>query len=183
MDIDAPTIVSTLLTVPARAVLTVDGRGAPEDPSFTRAVRALFAVRAALGAAADVPLEGTYSQHGDPLRFDLDDPAGWVWRLLVPAPVGVQADAVATAGARFGAEVHLRRPRAQRVAQLLHRGPYADEDPSLAALYAFVAEQGLVPAGPHTEVYLTDPTVTAPGDNRTALQVPVAEPPRQRPWV
>jgi hypothetical protein len=43
-------LVSPLLTViPARDVLTVDGLGAPEDPSFTRAVRALLAVRAALG--------------------------------------------------------------------------------------------------------------------------------------
>ena len=153
-----------LLDLPARDVLTVDGTGAPEAPAFGAAIRALYAVRAALGAREDVPLEGTYSQDGDPLRFDL----------LVPAPPHATAAAVETAGSRFGAPVHLRSPRAQRVARLLHRGPYADEGPSLAALYAFVERAGLVPAGPHTEIYLTDPTATPPAQLRTLLQVPVS---------
>jgi hypothetical protein len=163
-----------LIDLPARAVLTVDGTGAPEAPEFTRAVRALFAVRAALGAHEDVPLEGSYSQDGDPLRFDLDRPEGWHWRLLVPAPPHATAAAVETAASRFGAPVHLRYPRAQRVARLLHLGPYADEGPSLAALYAFVERAGLAPAGSHTEVYLTDPSTTPPAELRTLLQVPVS---------
>jgi hypothetical protein len=160
--------------LPARAVLTVDGTGAPEAPAFTSAVRALFAARAAMGARDDVPLEGSYSQDGDPLRFDLDRPDGWHWRLAVPAPPDAAADAVETAGRRFGAPVHLRTPRAQRVARLLHCGPYADEGPSLVALYSFVDRAGLAPAGPHTEVYLTDPSTTPPAELRTLLQVPVS---------
>jgi hypothetical protein len=163
-----------LIDLPARAVLTVDGTGAPEAPAFTSAVRALFAVRAALGAPEDVPLEGSYSQDGDPLRFDLGAPDGWHWRLSVPAPPHATAEAVETAGPRFGAPVHLRIPLAQRVARLLHRGPYADEGPSLAALYSFIERAGLVPAGPHTEVYLTDPSTTPPAQLRTLLQVPVS---------
>lgn len=162
-----------LVELPARSLLTVDGTGAPEAPAFAAAVRALFAVRTALGAREDVPLEGSYSQDGDPSRFDLDAPEGWHWRLLVPAPPHATADAVETAGRRFGAPVHLRKPGAQRVARLLHHGPYADEGPSLSALYAFVARAGLVPAGPHTEVYLTDPSSTPPAQLRTLLQVPV----------
>jgi hypothetical protein len=163
----------TLDTVPARSLLAVDGRGAPEDAPFAAAVRALFAVRAALGARDDVPLEGSYAQDGDPLHFDLDAPEGWHWTLAVPAPRDRTADAVHTAAARFGAPVELRAQPEQRVAQLVHPGPYADEKPSLAALYAFVADHGLRPAGPHTEVYLTDPAITAPADNRTVLRVPV----------
>jgi hypothetical protein len=163
----------SLLDLPPRSVLTVDGRGAPEDAPFTAAVRALFAVRAALGARDDVPLEGSYSQHDDPTRFDLHDPAGWQWRLLVPAPEGAGADAVLTAAARFGAPVVLRVQPSRLVAQLPHHGPYADEEPSLRALYAFVSARDLLPVGPHTEVYLTDPRSTAPTELRTLLQVPV----------
>jgi hypothetical protein len=171
MDIE---LVSPVLTVvAARDVLTVDGVGAPEDPPFARAVRALFAVRAALGGHDDVPLEGSYAQDGNPLRFDLGRPAGWHWRLLVPAPARIDAAAVGTAAARFGAPVHLRRARAGLVAQLVHHGPYAEEAPSIAALEAFVIEQGRVPVGPHTEVYLTDPGSTAPADLRTLLRMPV----------
>ncbi|MHA6783945.1 GyrI-like domain-containing protein [Pseudonocardia saturnea] len=163
----------SLLDLPPRPVLTVDGRGAPEDAPFTAAVRALFAVRAALGARDDVPLEGAYSQHDDPAAFDLHDPAGWQWRLLVPAPDHAGADAVLTAASRFGAPVVLRVQSSRLVAQLLHHGPYADEEPSLRALYAFVSAQRLLPIGPHTEVYLTDPRRTAPAELRTLLQVPV----------
>ena len=152
-----------LTVIPARDVLTVDGTGAPEDPPFTAAVRALFAVRAALGGRDDAPLEGSYAQDGDPLRFDLEPPAGWHWRLLVPAPGRVDGGRGRHRGAS-GSEraVHLRRARATLVAQLLHRGPYADEVPSIAALDAFVHEQGREPVGPHTEVYLDDPRTTAP---------------------
>ena len=164
---------TTLTEIPARDVLTVDGVGAPEDASFTAAVRALYAVRAALGARDDVPLEGSYAQDGDPLKFDLDAPHGWHWRLLVAAPPRVRAEAVGTAAERFGAPVLLRSSGPVRAAELLHRGPYADEGPSLAALYAFVSEQGLAPAGPHTEVYLTDPREVEPAELRTLLRVPV----------
>jgi hypothetical protein len=168
---------TTLTEIPARTVLTVDGVGAPEDDAFAGAVRALYAVRAALGGRDDVPLEGSYAQDGDPLRFDLDAPHGWHWRLLLPAPPHVRAEAVGTAAERFGAPVLLRSTGPARAAELLHHGPYADEGPSLAALYAFVAEQGLAPAGPHTEVYLTDPREVEPAELRTLLRVPVSMPP------
>ncbi len=170
-----------LIEIPERDVLTVDGVGAPEGAPFAAAVRALFAVRAALGARADVPLEGSYAQDGDPLRFDLDAPGGWHWRLLVPAPPRVGAAAASAAAARFGAPVLLRRPAAHRVAQVQHHGPYTEEGPSLAALYAFVTEQGLRPTGAHTEVYLADPRSVEPSALRTLLRVPVTMPaPRER---
>ncbi|WP_433274188.1 GyrI-like domain-containing protein [Pseudonocardia xinjiangensis] len=168
-----------LVDLPARDVLAVDGRGAPEDPSFAAAVSALFATRLALGADQDVPLEGTYSQGGslssaDGQPFDLASPDGWVWRLLVPAPPRASEASVAAEAASSGAPVQLRRQAGQRVARLLHRGPYAAEGPSLEALSAFVAGQGLVATGPHTEIYLDDPGSTPPADLRTVLQVPVA---------
>ncbi len=167
---------TTLIEIPARDVLTVDGVGSPEDAAFTAAVRALCAVRSALGGRDDVPLEGSYAQDGDPSAFDLDAPGGWHWRLLLPAPPHTQAEAVGTAAARFGAPVLLRSAGPAVAAELLHCGPYAEEGPSLAALYAFVTGRGLTPAGPHTEVYLTDPRVVEPVELRTLLRVPVCRP-------
>ena len=76
---------TTLIDIPARDVLTVDGVGSPDGDAFTAAVRALYAVRAALGGRDDVPLEGSYAQDGDPMTFDLDAPDGWHWRLLLHA--------------------------------------------------------------------------------------------------
>lgn len=152
-----------LLTIPAREVLTVDGAGAPTDQAFGRAVRALFAVRAALGDTVDVPLEGSYD------NFDLAAPEVWTWRLTVPAPEGAGAAEVLAASSRFGAPVVLRKPGPQRVARLLHVGPYDDEGPALEALYAFAGGKRT-----HTEIYLTDPASTPPAQLRTYLQVEAA---------
>jgi hypothetical protein len=156
----------------ARDVLAVDGEGSFTAVPFTSAIAALFATRVALGASADLPLEGSYTQGGDHLRFDVhDDPDGWRWQLALPAPEGVAEDAVTAA--RVDARIRLARQAERRVARLVHHGPYADEQPSLDALYDFIAASGRTPAGPHTEVYLTDPATTPPAEMRTILQVPV----------
>ena len=136
-------------TLPPCTLLAIDGQGAPEGPAFDAAVASLH---------NDRPIEGTWWSGDDRLAFDLDRPDGWRWTLAVPV-------------ARTARVEH--RP-AQRVAWLVHHGPYEEEGPTLAALYAFVAEQGLTPAGPHTELYLTDPTRVAPADLRTEIRVPVS---------
>ncbi len=48
------------------------------------------------------------------------------------------------------------------VAQILHKGPYADEWPSIEKLQAFVQEKGYRIVGPHEEEYLTRPDVKVP---------------------
>lgn len=140
-------------------MLVIDGEGAPEGDAFQSAVAVLDRV-----LAAETPLEGTYWSGDDEFTFDLEDPDGWRWYLAVPAapdaterPDGVRLETLA----------------AQRVARLVHSGPYVAEGPSLAALYAFIAERGMAPAGAHTEVYLTDPRLVDAEQLRTELRVPV----------
>lgn len=47
------------------------------------------------------------------------------------------------------------------VAEVLHLGPYTSEEPTIARLHAFIAEQGLTIAGPHEEEYVTRPQAKA----------------------
>jgi hypothetical protein len=156
----------SVVELPARDELVVDGRGDPDDTPFAEAVRDLYAARAALGDPADVPLEGSYWQAGRRDDFDLDARADWEWQLVVPAPPGAAPPADGRAW--------LRHAPAHTAVQLLHRGAFADEGPALARLHAFAAEQGLAVTGPHVEVYLTDPRTTPDPDLRTVLRVPVA---------
>jgi hypothetical protein len=43
------------------------------------------------------------------------------------------------------------------VAQILHIGTYAEEEPAIEQLHAYIAEQGYEIAGPHEEEYLSRP--------------------------
>jgi hypothetical protein len=58
-------------------------------------------------------------------------------------------------------------------AQVLHVGPYAAETATVAALQAFIREQGREPRGRHHEIYLSDPRRTAPERIRTVIRQPV----------
>jgi hypothetical protein len=59
-------------------------------------------------------------------------------------------------------------------AQVMHLGPYADEGPTIARLHTLIAERGYAPTGKHHEIYLSDPTRSAPEKLRTVIRQPVA---------
>lgn len=48
------------------------------------------------------------------------------------------------------------------VAQVLYAGTYAEEEPTIAALHEFIAEQGYEIAGPHEEEYVSTPKAKDP---------------------
>ena len=54
------------------------------------------------------------------------------------------------------------------------QGPYELIAPAYEALWAWMAEQGLVPNGPPRELYLNDPSGLDPAEYLTEIQVPIA---------
>jgi len=56
------------------------------------------------------------------------------------------------------------------VAHILHLGPYADEEPTVARLQAFIAESGYEIAGAHEEEYLSRPEAK---NMKTIIRYPV----------
>jgi hypothetical protein len=70
--------------------------------------------------------------------------------------------------------VRLARLAEGRCAQVLHTGPYRAETPTIERLRAFVQAQGCVLAGRHHEIYLSDPSRTAPEKLKTIIRYPVA---------
>ena len=56
----------------------------------------------------------------------------------------------------------------------MYRGPYADEGPTIAALHQFITDKGYKPGGKHHEIYLNDPTRSAPEKLKTIIRQPVA---------
>lgn len=188
----APTAEFVEVEVPPVTYLAVVGRGDPNTGAeYGPAVEALFAVgyalkfagKKALGEDMAVgPLEGLW-RAADLTAFTSGRKDDWEWTALVPVPDRVDAAALADAVAATAAKgrsgaaldrVHLERLSEGRCVQILHLGPFAAEAPTIARLHSeYLPAHGLVPAGDHHEIYLSDARRTAPERLRTLLRQPV----------
>jgi hypothetical protein len=182
-----------LVEVPALAYLMVDGHGGPDGSrAFRDAVDALSTVAYGVKARireldgidyAVMPLEGLWwIPHAR--VWDFADKSDWDWTLMVMQPDLVSAALVD----EVKDQVRRRRKRIPALdglrfdvfheglaAQVLHRGAWAKERPTLERLYDFVRERGFLPTGKHHEIYLSDPSATTPGRLRTIVRQPVCE--------
>jgi hypothetical protein len=180
-----------LVDVPELPYLMIDGHGDPNTaPVYAEAVAALYSVaygvRFALrdGAAAVdatvMPLEGLWWT-ADMAAFTTEDKSAWDWTLMIVLPEQATEDVVAAARRRAAdrkgldavCRVRLERWTEGPAAQVLHVGPYSDEAPTVAALHAFIAQQGCALSGKHHEIYLGDPRRAAPEKLRTIVRQPV----------
>jgi len=171
---------------PAR-YLAVDGVGEPGGSTYQEKVAALYSVAYALkfGAKATgrdyvvAKLEGLYGIDGQPASELLSIPRDqWKWRHLIRQPDFIDRGALEEAqnGLRskgkegdFGA-VQLVDIDEGPCVQILHIGPYADEQPTIEAMHTFVADQKLSLHGWHHEIYLSDPRRVPPERLRTLLR-------------
>ena len=186
-----PGVVRFLDLPPARTVM-VDGDGAVGADAFGPIMPGLYgtayALRFALkrrGVEEKVgPLEGLYWTADGTTDLDviLDaDRSGWRWTLLIVLPLaatGDELEAAFQAGLAKMAPSEASRLRLgmldeRRVAQVLHVGPYSAERPTIERLHAAIDGAGLRPRGAHHEIYLGDPTRSAPERLRTMLRHPV----------
>jgi len=184
----------SIVEVPELAFLMIDGRGDPStSATYQDALAALYGIaytlKFALKKAAPerdfkvAPLEGHWWADAErPSMAELEsDRDSWNWTMMIALPDAVTAAEVAAA-----AEAAARRrplPAAGRIrlerfeeglaAQIMHVGPYSTEAPTIAALHAFVEEQGYALHGRHHEIYLGDPRRTAPERLKTVIRHPV----------
>jgi hypothetical protein len=178
-----------VVDVPARAAVSIDGAGPPDDPAFGRSLGALYGAayglkfaRKASGATFRIgPLEGRWWAEGAPEGLGAPRET-WRWRLRIGVPddvtegelARVVSAAVAREGGKLEGSEEARRVRVERIAaarlgRILHVGPYSEEPRSFERLDAAVAAAGLRPAPSHLEIYLSDPRRTAPARLRTVL--------------
>jgi hypothetical protein len=58
-------------------------------------------------------------------------------------------------------------------AQILHRGPYGDEGPTIRKLHDFVTENGYILRDDHHEIYLSDPRRSKSENMKTIIRHPI----------
>ncbi len=175
--------------VPAFGCLMIDGTGDPNGQAFRDAVGSLYGAAYTLKFAMkkergiDYPvmaLEGLWNA-SDVSDFLTGNRDKWRWTIFTVLPDAVTRKDVASAVAEARkkgkihgtAEVRFQRFAEGRAAQVMHRGPYSAEGPTIERLHSFVQEQGWRLRGSHHEIYLGDPRRAAPEKLRTIIRHPV----------
>jgi len=105
----------------------------------------------------------------------------WSWEALVRVPEQLGGREVKEAAARIAArgpaeakKVRLETLEEGACVQALHVGPWADEGATVERMASAAHAGGGALAGPHHEIYLSDPRRTAPARLRTVLRLPLA---------
>ena len=103
------------------------------------------------------------------------------WKLMIRVPDFITQETVTDALQSFAKQrpnpdikkIQLETIKEGRCVQVMHIGPYATENVTIAGMTAFAKAQGLVPNGRHHEIYLSDPNRTLPEKMQTILRQPV----------
>jgi DNA gyrase inhibitor GyrI len=161
-DVDATTI--AVKDMAEETVVQFEHRGPFED------------IGKSLAAAMDVILAAGLVPIGAASGAYLTDPKS-------TAPQDLRADlAVRVANLRaeapsLPAGYSLTTLPARRVAYAYHRGSYTGETEAHERLRTWMAQQGLLPAGPPRVIWFHDPEVTVEDDLVTEIQVPLQDAP------
>lgn len=189
-----------IVAMPTHQFLMIDGHGDPNTSTeFRVAVESLyplayklkFASKRDLGRDYVVPpLEGLWWADDMDAFTERRDKSQWDWTMMLMVPDWIDRDLVAAARAQ--AEAKSRAPRLDEVrfetlaegtcVQTLHIGSFDDEASVLARLHnEFIPANGLLMAGKHHEIYLSDSRRVAPDKQRTILRQPVSPGSRATP--
>lgn len=178
--------------VPILLFVKVDGKGDPNrEPGYRRAIEWLYSVSYAMKFAAKAkpgkdyvipPVEGLWWAD-DPTDFVTRRKHLWRWTMMIMVPDFIDRSlydaAVAKTRDKLGESpetLRLELLNEGRCLQTLHIGSYDDEGPILAKLHDEVMPaQRLTFAGPHHEIYLSDPRKTPPEKLKTILRQPVRQ--------
>jgi hypothetical protein len=168
--------------------LAIAGQSAPGGERFTACIGALYGMAFTIKMTrkfdgkqdyAVCKLEGQWFFDGDPAGIPKDQ---WRWKLMIRTPDFItekdRQQAIATLLQRGKApevqEVQLEQIKEGQCVQMLHVGPYERECDTIAVMQKFAETHGLHFAGPHHEIYLSDPRRVPAERLRTILREPLS---------
>lgn len=175
-----------LIKIKAAKYLAIEGQGVPGGDRFTACIGALYGVAFTIKMTrkfagkqdyAVCKLEGQWFFAGHPAVIPKEQ---WKWKLMIRTPDFIEVTdlkaAVATllkrGKSREVEEVKLEQIDEGPCVQMLHVGPYEREKESIAMMHRFAQANGLTLAGPHHEIYLSDPRRVPPERLKTILRQP-----------
>lgn len=182
----------SVITIPEMNFLMIDGEGNPNtSQDFDAAIEALYSVSFKAkfmlkqGEGFDYvvpPLEGLWWAD-DMAKFSIEKKEEWKWTLMIMQPDAVTEELVKEA--MDIVRVKKNPPALDKlrfeaydeglVAQIMHKGAYADEAPTVEKLHNYIAENGYKRRGNHHEIYLSDPRRAKSENMRTVIRQPIDE--------
>ena len=180
----------TVVEVPAMQFLQISGAGAPGSPAYQAAVEALYTVSYTLKFMIKrelrlmdygvMPLEGLW------WADDMEDyitrrKESWKWNLMIMQPDCVTPELYGEAVDRARRKKPLQTLDSiafetfaeGRCAQILHKGPFEEEGPTVQRIHEYIANSGHFLSGKHHEIYLTDIRRALPANWRTVIRQPM----------
>ena len=178
-----------LLDIAPATYLAISGQGAPGGDAFTASIGALYGMAFTIKMTRKFAgqqdygvckLEGIWWSDSGSCFTQLPKEQ-WQWQLCIRTPDFITQAELAKAVAvllKRGKGEEVKRVRLEKLAegkcvQMLHVGPYDQEDRTAALMQAFAEKQGLEFHGRHHEIYLSDPRRVAPEKLKTILRRPV----------
>jgi hypothetical protein len=178
----------SVVDVEAMNFLLVDGEGAPASPQYVEAVEALFSVAYTLKFMVKktkgvdygvMPLEGLWWMD-DMSKFSVDRKSEWKWTAMIMQPKYVTAEDFKVAVEQVRKKknppallkVRFEIFKEGTAAQTMYIGPFSEEGPTIQKIHAYIQNSGHTLRGRHHEIYLNDPSKTAPEKLRTVLRQP-----------
>ncbi len=179
-----------IIDVPSGNFLTIVGKGEPGGEAYSAALQALYGLSYTLKFKCKaegrdfsvMALEGLW-WWDDPSIFDLGNAPPreeWNWKSMIRQPDFV------TGGMLEEIRSEVRKKKGPAVddvvleafheglsAQIMHRGPYSEEGPTVMRLHGFITEEGYRMRGRHHEIYLSDPSRSKPENIKTIIRQPV----------
>ena len=126
-----------------------------------------------------MPLEGLW--WADEMSKFAESKDKWKWTAMIMQPKYVTAEHVEAAITQTKKKKSLPALSELRfdcfheslAAQIMHIGPFSNEGPNIAKIHAFIQNSGHKLSGKHHEIYLNDPSKTAPEKLKTVLRQPM----------
>lgn len=184
------------LELPATRVIAVDGTEPPSGKQYGDAIAVLYGLAYTLKMGLKFgklrPPKGYFDYSVGALEtlwwstgpvFDIANAATLRWKAYLMVPPFVTPKLLEEAREMAKSKkpevpydkASLEAIDEGTVVQALHVGPYNAEGPTIERLHEFMAEHGLVMAGRHHEIYISDPRRTKPASLKTVIRIPIAK--------
>lgn len=187
----ASTMKVGVVYVPEGKFITLIGRGAPGGPAYKEALGALYSVAYTLKFKCKaegmdfsvMPLEGLWWWDDSTMASVSDAPPReeWNWKSMIRLPDFVSDEMVKMVkievkvkkGVEGVDKIKLETFQEGLSAQILHIGPYSEEEPTIKKLHGFIEENGYRMRGLHHEIYMSDPRRVPPERWKTIIRQPI----------